>query len=101
MKENEQAAAAREFSAEWNNHGNENSDYQIFWLNLLRDVFRISKPEKIIKFQLPVKINNSIGHIDALIPYTKVLIEHKSFGVDLDKPSKQSDGIFLTPFQQA
>ena len=101
MTEKERSEAARKFSAKWSNQGGENSDSQIFWLSLFRDVFGINKPEEMIKFQLPVKLKKSTGHIDALILHTKVLIEHKSFGVDLDKPSKQSDGIFLTPFQQA
>ena len=39
--------------------------------------------------------------IDGNIPETKVLIEQKGLGKDLRKPIKQSDGTYLTPFQQA
>ena len=101
LTEREQVEAARIFSAEWSNRGDENADYQIFWINLFQYVFGVDRPDKMIKFQFPVKLKKSTGHIDALILHTKVLIEHKSFGVDLDKTFKQSDGIFLTPFQQA
>ncbi|MBR4958873.1 MAG: class I SAM-dependent DNA methyltransferase, partial [Phascolarctobacterium sp.] len=39
--------------------------------------------------------------IDGYIETTKVLIEQKSLGKNLRAPIKQSDGSFLTPFQQA
>lgn len=39
--------------------------------------------------------------VDCRIPSTSVMIEQKSIGKDLRKPIKQSDGTFLTPFQQA
>ena len=89
--------AAKNFSNDWYEIGDEKSDTHVFWLTLLRDVFEISKPEKIIKFEVPVPQ----GSIDAYIAATKVLIEQKSFGVDLSKKIPQSDGKFLTPFEQA
>lgn len=39
--------------------------------------------------------------IDGTIPTTKVLIEQKGLGKDLNKPIRQSDGSLLNPFQQA
>ena len=75
--------AAKNFANDWYERGNEESDYQIFWLTLLRDVFEISKPEKIIDFQK--------NFIDAYIDKTKVLIEQKSFCVDLSRKILQSD----------
>jgi hypothetical protein len=36
-----------------------------------------------------------------MIPATRVMIEQKGLGKDLNKPIKQSDGSLLTPFQQA
>ena len=39
--------------------------------------------------------------IDGFIDTTKVLIEQKGSDKDLNKAIKQSDGTFLTPFQQA
>lgn len=89
--------AAKNFANEWYERGDEISDYQIFWLTLLRDVFDISQPERLIKFQKPV----GSKHIDAYIARTKVLIEHKGFGKDLDQKISQSDEEFLTPLEQA
>ena len=60
-------------------------------------MFGVDKPERLIEFQKPV----GGWHIDAYIAETKVLIEHKSFGVDLSKKIQQSDGKLLTPYEQA
>ena len=89
--------AAKFFADDWNGHGNEKSDTQKFWLTFLRDVFAVDKPEKIIDFEISVPG----GFIDACIAKTKVLIEQKSFGVDLTKKILQSDGEFLSPLEQA
>ena len=40
--------AAKDFAFKWNGHGDEERDYQIFWLTMLRDVFDVAKPEEII-----------------------------------------------------
>ena len=93
--------AAKDFSFKWNGHGDEERDYQIFWLTMLRDVFDVAKPEEIIEPQYPVQFETATKHIDIYIPRTKVLIEQKSFGEDLTKKYQQSDGEFLTPFEQA
>lgn len=44
---------------------------------------------------------DNTSFIDGMIPDTHVMIEQKSIGKSLTKPIKQSDGTFLTPFQQA
>ncbi|MBR3051012.1 MAG: hypothetical protein IKG61_06135, partial [Selenomonadaceae bacterium] len=93
--------AAKNFALKWNGHGDEERDYLIFWLTMLRDVFSVERPDEIIKPQYPVQFENATKHIDIYFPKTKVLIEQKSFGVDLTKKILQSDGIFLTPFEQA
>ena len=90
MTENEQISAAEKFSREWKGHGNEEADYQIFWITLLRDVFGIEKPEKILMPQAHVKIGKTLGKIDLLMPRTKVLIEQKSFGKSLDSAFEQA-----------
>ena len=90
--------AAKNFYNDWCEGGGESGDYQIFWLTLLRDVFDVDRPERLIEFQKPVEGGK---HIDAFIARTKVLIEHKSFDKALDKPYRQSDGEYLTPFEQA
>lgn len=89
------------FTAEWNGRGNEKADAQSFWLAFLRDVLDVKKPEKTIYFEKTIDIKGHKCFIDAMIPLTKVLIEHKSAAVDLDEPIKQSDGSMLTPYQQA
>lgn len=101
MTEAEQIQAATNFSREWEGRGDEIQETYNFWYALFRDVFEIEKPEKIFKFQEPVKFDGTTHNIDLLIPRTKVLIEQKSFGVDLSKKYQQSDGEFLTPFEQA
>ena len=93
--------AVKDFSNDWYEKGDEKSDTQKFWLTLLRDVFEIAKPEKVIDFEQPVKVDAQTKFIDGYIAATKVLIEQKSFGVDLSKKFLQSDGTELTPFEQA
>ena len=90
----------KNFIERWKNRGNENSDAQIFWLEFFQKVFEIDEPAKLIKFQKPVKISH-VGFIDVYVPSTRTLIEQKSFDVNLDSSAKQSDGNFLTPFEQA
>lgn len=100
MTENEKRTAAKEFSEYWAVRGYEKGDSQPFWLALLRDVFGIEQPEKYIIFEEQVHLDHT-SFIDGFIPSTHVLIEQKSNGKDLRKGIKQSDGSFLTPFQQA
>ena len=85
--------SAKTFANEWNEGGGESGDYQDFWRDLLHDVFGVEKTTGFIKFQKPI----GSKHIDAYIIKTRVLIEHKSFGVDLNKKILQSDGMLLTP----
>ena len=92
---------AKKFAAEWKERNSEKSDMQSFWLALLRDVLNIERPEQFIRFELPIDVDDHKCFIDAWINSTKVLIEQKSRGVDLEKPARQSDGMFLTPFGQA
>ena len=92
--------AAKEFAEKWCGRGDEKQDTQAFWLSLLRGVFGVINPEDSIQFEKRIKLGHT-SFIDAYIPSTKVLIEQKSIDVDLLKPAKQSDGTFLTPYQQA
>ena len=98
MDEMQQLDAVKIFANDWHEGGSESGNYQIFWLTFLRDVFGVKEPEKLIQFQKPVAGGR---HIDAYISRTKVLIEHKSFGVSLDQKIRQSDGEDLTSFEQA
>lgn len=96
----QQERTAKQFAAYWKNKGYEKGESQSFWLALLRDVFGIEHPETLITFEDQVKLDHT-SFIDAHIRQTHVLIEQKSIGKNLREPIKQSDGSFLTPFQQA
>ncbi len=100
MTDTEQKLAARQFAADWAGHGDEKQETQSFWLALLRTVYGIAEPEKFIDFEVPVKLDHT-SFIDGLIRDTRVLIEQKGRDIDLHKGAAQSDGSFLTPFQQA
>lgn len=100
MTEKEQRAAAKEFAEFWKDKGYEKGESQQFWLSLLRNVLGVERPEEFIEFEEKVKID-STNFIDGHIHATHVIIEQKSIDKDLRKGVKQSDGSFLTPFQQA
>ena len=100
MKDVEQRKAAKEFAEYWKGKGYEKGESQSFWLSLLNEVYGIEKPEQFITFEEQVHLDNT-SFIDGMIPSTHVMIEQKSLGKDLNKKIQQSDGTFLTPFQQA
>lgn len=91
---------AENFYKYWLDKGDEKSDTQAFWLGLLREILDFDSPEKFIQFEKRVDVKH-ISFIDAYIPSTKIIIEQKSRDVNLDSPIKQSDGNFLTPYEQA
>ena len=99
MKDSERAAA-KKFSEFWKDKGYEKGESQAFWISLLRDVLGVEHPEAFIVFEEQVHLDHT-SFIDGFIPKTKVLIEQKGLGKDLNRPIKQSDGTFLTPFGQA
>ena len=94
------AVAAAEFAKRWKGKGYEKGDSQIFWTELLTEVFGVENPSTFIRYEEQVKVDNT-NFIDGHIPSTKVLIEQKSIDKDLRKGIKQSDGSILNPFQQA
>lgn len=96
----QQQQAAKKFAEYWKDKGYEKGESQSFWLSLLRDVYGVQQPEQFITFEEQVHLDHT-SFIDGAIPSTKVLIEQKGLGKDLNKPIKQSDGTMLTPFQQA
>ena len=101
MNKGKPDAAAKRFAEYWKDRGYEKGESQSFWLSLLREVFGVEEPEKLIQFEDQVRLDSSTGFIDAYIADTKVMIEQKSAGKDLNKPIRQSDGSMLNPFQQA
>lgn len=100
MNITEQKKKAKEFIKRWENRGNERQDSQSFWLDLLQSVYGIEKPTEYITFEDRVMLDHT-SFIDGFIDSTKVLIEQKGADKDLNKAIKQSDGTYLTPFQQA
>ena len=90
----------KNFIERWQNVGDEKGETQKFWLELLRDVLNIEKPEDFIKFEKRVALEH-VSYIDAYVPSTGIIIEQKSAVVNFDTPAKQSDGTFATPFEQA
>ena len=88
------------FAERWKGKGNEKSDTQKFWLELLHDMFDIERPSLLIEFEKSVALEHR-SYIDAYIPSTRTLIEQKSNGANLDNAVKQSDGQVITPYEQA
>ncbi len=100
MKDIDQRKAAKEFADFWKGKGYEKGESQIFWINLLRDVLGVERPQEFIVFEDQVHLDHT-SFIDGHIAATHVLIEQKSLDKDLKKPIRQSDGSLLSPFQQA
>ena len=100
MRDTEQKAAAKAFYEYWKDKGYEKGESQPFWLELLQNVLGVENPAHYIKFEEQVHLDHT-SFIDGFIPATHVLIEQKGKGKDLRKPIKQSDGILLSPYQQA
>lgn len=100
MTEKQQQAAAIAFAAKWAGRGYEKGESQPFWMALLHNVYGVEHAENFISFENQVKLSNT-SFIDGYIEETHVLIEQKSLDKDLRKPIRQSDGSFLSPFQQA
>ena len=98
--EKQMAKAAGDFAKRWQGRGYEKGDSQVFWTELLTEVYGIENPSTFIRYEEQVKVDNT-NFIDGHIPSTKVLIEQKSLGKDLRKGIVQSDGSVLNPFQQA
>ena len=98
--EKQMATAAKEFAQRWAGRGYEKGDSQLFWTELLTEVFGVENPSTFIRYEEQVKVDKT-NFIDGHIPSTRVLIEQKSLGKDLRKGILQSDGSVLNPFQQA
>lgn len=105
MTQTEMQVAAKAFAKRWQGHGYEKGESQKFYIDLLNNVFGVKDFAGFIYFENQIKerfADKTITNfIDAYIPSTKVMIEQKSSGKDLHEPIRQSDGTFLTPFQQA
>ena len=100
--EKQTAAAAAAFAERWQGRGYERGESQLFWADLLTNVYGVESLPDFIRYEERVNsMVDSTNFIDAHIPSTRVLIEQKSLGKDLRAPVPQSEGGKLTPFQQA
>jgi hypothetical protein len=100
MKTDNQRQAARKFKEFWLlAKDSETGGYSKFWLSLLSDVLGVDDVFSRIDFQSPVPMKGTTKYLDAWIPETRVLIEHKSRGIKLDAPQSGHGG--KTPFEQA
>lgn len=100
MNKKDQSKAAKEFAERWKDKGYEKGQSQQFWIDLLVNVYGVEDIAGFISFEDQVHLDHT-SFIDGYISSTKVMIEQKSLDKDLRKGIKQSDGSFLTPFQQA
>lgn len=95
------AVAAADFAARWEGKGYERGESQLFWADLLTNVYGVENLPGFLRYEEQVaSMVDSTNFIDVHIPSTKVLIEQKSINIDLRKPVKKGDG-YITPFLQA
>ncbi len=96
----QQKQSARKFVEYWTfQRGSEKGEDQQFWNSLLGEVLGLEDVKSHVQYQVPVPMKGTTKFLDALIPETRVLIEHKSRGVNLDAPQAGHNG--LTPYEQA
>lgn len=102
MKTDKQmAVAAAEFAGRWQDRGYEKGESHLFWGDLLTAVYGVDNLPEYVNYEVPIKTDDgTTNFIDVHIPSTKVFIEQKSSDKDLRAPIRQSDGHFLTPYQQ-
>ena len=95
-----QKQSARKFVEYWTfQRGSEKGEDQQFWNSLLGEVLGLEDIKSHVQYQVPVPMKGTTKFLDAWIPETRVLIEHKSRGVNLDAPQAGHNG--LTPYEQA
>lgn len=91
---------AVEFVKRWIDKGDEKQHSQLFWTDLLSNVFHSTVNNETVKFEYRVQLGHQ-SYIDVYLPDSRVIIEQKGSDIDLFKAAKQSDGTELTPFEQA
>ena len=108
MNVEDRRRAARKFVEYWTfRRGSEKGEEQQFWNSLLGEVLGMEDVKSRVQYQVPVPMVGRVvpnapqttKFLDAWIPETRVLIEHKSRGVNLDVPQASHGG--LTPYEQA
>ena len=97
MTSAERRESVRQFINRWQGRGNENQDARSYWIEIFTDILGIDNVTQRVEFEKPVYVGGYKRNIDVYVPETHVLIEQKSLGIALDKPSLQSGGDMLTP----
>lgn len=100
LSQTERKQKIKEFIAFWKDKGYEKGESQTFWLKLLEQVLGVKNSEQIISFERQVMLDHT-SFVDGFISETHVLVEQKSIDRNLREKVKQSDGSYLTPFEQA
>lgn len=90
---------AARFAESWAGRGDEKSETQQYWRDLLDKVLLIpdTSDRQTLWFERRTALD---GFIDALMIQARVLVEQKSLGVDLDRPEPRQ-GTMVTPVEQA
>lgn len=90
---------AARFAETWAGRGDEKSDTQQYWRDLLDKVLLIpnTSDRQTLWFERRTALD---GFIDALMIQARVLVEQKSLDVDLDRPEPRQ-GTMVTPVEQA
>lgn len=90
---------AARFAESWAGRGDEKSDTQQYWRDLLDKVLLIpnTSDRQTLWFERRTALD---GFIDALMIQARVLVEQKSLDVDLDRPEPRQ-GTMVTPVEQA
>lgn len=101
MTNSEKREAGRQFYQKWVGKGKEDEDDRSYWLDILQRIMGADDATDRVEFQKKVIVDGHTKRIDGYIPETKVIIEQKSLGFSLDKKTRQSGGIDLTPYEQA
>ena len=90
----------QDFVKRWTGKGDEKQQSQTFWIEFLQNILDVEVPSNYIEFEDRVKLDHT-SFIDGYIKQTHTMIEQKSITKSLDAKIKQSDGTYLTPFEQA
>ena len=90
----------QDFVKRWTGKGEEKQQSQMFWIEFLQSILDVETPSYYIEFEDRVKLDHT-SFIDGYIKQTHTMIEQKSITKSLDAKIKQSDGTYLTPFEQA
>ena len=84
MNDTQQIKAAKASAKRWVGKCLENGESQIFLETMLTDVFDVPNVAGFIEFEDQIHYDHT-SFIDGYIPSTKVLVEQKGLGKDLNK----------------